>query len=170
MMIMRLPPLLLVRRSLLNRLLYLRILRFPISPQWTSRDVNTVFQSYALFPHMTIFDNVAYGLRMKKVSKDEIRERVMEMLDPAELGYSSKKESHCSIKVIPINDAALGRKDAVLGVGLATALRVTGDGDAGLATGLGLECGELGMDARCLNMRFLPDHELRVPRSLPRRL
>ena len=40
------------------------------------RDVNTVFQSYALFPHMTIFDNVAYGLKMKKVPKDEIRERV----------------------------------------------------------------------------------------------
>ena len=33
------------------------------------RNVNTVFQSYALFPHMTIFDNIAYGLKMKKVSK-----------------------------------------------------------------------------------------------------
>ena len=34
------------------------------------RNVNTVFQSYALFPHMTIYDNVAYGLKMKKVPKD----------------------------------------------------------------------------------------------------
>ncbi len=40
------------------------------------RDVNTVFQSYALFPHMTIFDNVAYGLKMKKVPKDEIDRKV----------------------------------------------------------------------------------------------
>lgn len=50
------------------------------------RDVNTVFQSYALFPHMTIFDNVAYGLKMQKTPKDEIRERVMEMLDLVQLG------------------------------------------------------------------------------------
>ncbi len=40
------------------------------------RNVNTVFQSYALFPHKTIFDNIAYGLKMKKVPKDEIKERV----------------------------------------------------------------------------------------------
>ena len=44
------------------------------------RDVNTVFQTYALFPHKTIFDNIAYGLRMKKVPKPEIRERVEEIL------------------------------------------------------------------------------------------
>ena len=44
------------------------------------RDVNTVFQNYALFPHMTVFDNVAYGLTIKKVPKDEIRQRVDEML------------------------------------------------------------------------------------------
>ncbi|MDR2708400.1 MAG: ABC transporter ATP-binding protein [Elusimicrobiota bacterium] len=40
------------------------------------RNVNTVFQSYALFPHMTVYDNIAYGLKMKKVPKDEIRKRV----------------------------------------------------------------------------------------------
>jgi ABC-type Fe3+/spermidine/putrescine transport system ATPase subunit len=39
-----------------------------------------VFQNYALFPHMTVFDNVAYGLRMRKVPKPEIRERVREAL------------------------------------------------------------------------------------------
>ena len=44
------------------------------------RDVNTVFQSYALFPHMTVYDNIAYGLTVKKVPKDEIKERVKEML------------------------------------------------------------------------------------------
>lgn len=37
------------------------------------RDVNTVFQSYALFPHMTVYDNIAYGLTVKKVPKDEIK-------------------------------------------------------------------------------------------------
>ncbi len=50
------------------------------------RNVNTVFQSYALFPHMTIYDNVAYGLKMKKVSKQEIAKRVPEMLDLVQLG------------------------------------------------------------------------------------
>ena len=43
------------------------------------RNVNTVFQNYALFPHMTVFNNVAYGLTIKKVPKPEIQERVMEM-------------------------------------------------------------------------------------------
>ncbi|HKB19770.1 MAG TPA: ABC transporter ATP-binding protein [Gaiellaceae bacterium] len=46
-----------------------------------ARDVNTVFQDYALFPHMTIADNVAYGLRVKGIGKAERKERVDEMLD-----------------------------------------------------------------------------------------
>ncbi len=44
------------------------------------RPVNTVFQRYALFPHMTIWDNVAFGLKMKKTPRDEIDQRVEEML------------------------------------------------------------------------------------------
>lgn len=44
------------------------------------RQVNTVFQSYALFPHMNIFNNVAFGLRMQKVPENEIKERVLEAL------------------------------------------------------------------------------------------
>ncbi len=44
------------------------------------RHINTVFQSYALFPHMTIFENVAFGLKMQKVPKDEIKPRVMDAL------------------------------------------------------------------------------------------
>lgn len=61
------------------------------------RDVNTVFQSYALFPHMTIFDNVAYGLKMQKTPKDEIRERVMEMLDLVQLGgFEGRKPDQLS--------------------------------------------------------------------------
>ncbi len=55
------------------------------------RDVNTVFQSYALFPHMTVYDNVAYGLKMKKVKKPEIKERVTEMLDLVQLGGFEKR-------------------------------------------------------------------------------
>jgi spermidine/putrescine transport system ATP-binding protein len=50
------------------------------------RDVNTVFQSYALFPHMTIFDNVAFGLERRGVPKREIRGRVLEMLELVDLG------------------------------------------------------------------------------------
>jgi spermidine/putrescine transport system ATP-binding protein len=49
------------------------------------RDVNTVFQNYALFPHMSIFDNVAFGLRTAKVPADQVRTRVMDMLDVVRL-------------------------------------------------------------------------------------
>ena len=56
------------------------------------RDVNTVFQSYALFPHMTVFDNIAYGLSVKKVPKDEIKVRVKEMLELVQLiGFEGRK-------------------------------------------------------------------------------
>jgi spermidine/putrescine transport system ATP-binding protein len=44
------------------------------------RHVNTVFQSYALFPHLTVFENVAFGPRMNQVRGDELRERVMDAL------------------------------------------------------------------------------------------
>lgn len=44
------------------------------------RQINTVFQKYALFPHMDVFDNIAFGLKIKKISKDEIKNRVKEML------------------------------------------------------------------------------------------
>jgi spermidine/putrescine transport system ATP-binding protein len=49
------------------------------------RDVNMVFQHYALFPHMDVFENIAFGLRRKKVPKDEIRRRVTEALHLVEL-------------------------------------------------------------------------------------
>jgi spermidine/putrescine transport system ATP-binding protein len=49
------------------------------------RDVNTVFQSYALFPHLNVFENVAYGLRRKGVPRDDIRGRVTEILRLVEL-------------------------------------------------------------------------------------
>ena len=50
------------------------------------RDTAMVFQSYALLPHYNVFDNVAYGLKLRKVPKDEIRKRVMEILELVELG------------------------------------------------------------------------------------
>ncbi len=50
------------------------------------RNVNTVFQSYALFPHMTVAQNVAFGLEMKGVAKAEITKRVAEALDMVQLG------------------------------------------------------------------------------------
>ena len=49
------------------------------------RPVNTVFQSYALFPHLSVRDNVAFGLRMKKVSKNEIDERVRKVMEMVEI-------------------------------------------------------------------------------------
>ncbi|GAA1983639.1 ABC transporter ATP-binding protein [Nocardiopsis rhodophaea] len=54
------------------------------------RDVNMVFQSYALFPHMTVYDNIAFGLRRKKLSEPEIRRRVGEMVELVELGGREK--------------------------------------------------------------------------------
>lgn len=61
------------------------------------RDVNTVFQSYALFPHKTIFDNIAYGLKMKKVPKDEIKERVKEIMKLVQLeGFEKRYPSQLS--------------------------------------------------------------------------
>ena len=55
------------------------------------RHVNTIFQNYALFPLMTVYDNIAFGLRMKKVDDDEIDERVKEMLSLVHLsGYENR--------------------------------------------------------------------------------
>ena len=45
-----------------------------------NREVHTVFQNYALFPHMTVFENIAFGLKMHKVPKNEIKDKVMEVL------------------------------------------------------------------------------------------
>jgi spermidine/putrescine transport system ATP-binding protein len=61
------------------------------------RDVNTVFQSYALFPHMTIFENVAFGLQRRKVDKAEIKGRVLEILALVDLqGRESRKPKELS--------------------------------------------------------------------------
>jgi spermidine/putrescine transport system ATP-binding protein len=56
------------------------------------RDVNTVFQSYALFPHLTIEKNVAFGLERKKVSKSEIKARVAEALETVQLPHLAKRK------------------------------------------------------------------------------
>jgi len=61
------------------------------------RDVNTVFQDYALFPHMTVADNVAYGLMIKKVSKDERVKRVEELLELVRLpGLGNRRPAQLS--------------------------------------------------------------------------
>ena len=61
------------------------------------RDVNTVFQNYALFPHLDVFENVAFGLRRRKVSGPEITHRVGEMLELVELpGYQRRKTNQLS--------------------------------------------------------------------------
>jgi spermidine/putrescine transport system ATP-binding protein len=55
------------------------------------RNVNTVFQSYALFEHLNIEDNVAFGLKRRKVSSDEIRSRVAEALELVELQDAERR-------------------------------------------------------------------------------
>lgn len=62
-----------------------------------SRDVNTVFQDYALFPHMTVGDNIAYGLMVKGIAKATREQRVKEMLDVVQLGgMQGRKPSQLS--------------------------------------------------------------------------
>jgi len=56
------------------------------------RDVNTVFQSYALFPHLTVEKNVAFGLERKKVSKEETKKRVADALELVQLAHLSKRK------------------------------------------------------------------------------
>lgn len=61
------------------------------------RDVNTVFQNYALFPHMTVEENIGYGLKLKKVAKGEIKKKVSHMLELVQLsGYEKRKPSELS--------------------------------------------------------------------------
>jgi spermidine/putrescine transport system ATP-binding protein len=55
------------------------------------RDVNVVFQSYALFPHMSVYDNVAFGLERKKVDRSSVKQRVGEMLDLVQLEGLAKR-------------------------------------------------------------------------------
>jgi spermidine/putrescine ABC transporter ATP-binding subunit len=65
-------------------------------PAWR-RDVGLVFQSYALWPHLTVFDNVAFGLRERKVPRDEIGRRVRAALDQMELkGTEARRPSQLS--------------------------------------------------------------------------
>lgn len=61
------------------------------------RDVNTVFQRYALFPHLNVYDNIAFGLRIKKIPEKEILKRVGEMLELVNLrGYEKRTVNRLS--------------------------------------------------------------------------
>jgi putative spermidine/putrescine transport system ATP-binding protein len=61
------------------------------------RDVNTVFQDYALFPHMTVSENIEYGLRIRKVAKTERRRRAEEALEMVRLGgYGARRPAQLS--------------------------------------------------------------------------
>ena len=66
-----------------------------LDPQ--EREVNTIFQNYALFPLMTIEDNIGFGLKMKKVPKEEIKKAVKEMMELVHLeGYEKRFPSELS--------------------------------------------------------------------------
>jgi spermidine/putrescine transport system ATP-binding protein len=56
------------------------------------RDVNTVFQSYALFPHLSLFENVAFGLKRRGVKGNEVRERVLEILELVQLSGMERRK------------------------------------------------------------------------------
>lgn len=58
------------------------------------RQVNTIFQRYALFPHLNVYENIAFGLRLKKMSEDEIKNKVSEMLSLVNLTGMEKRKIH----------------------------------------------------------------------------
>ena len=61
------------------------------------RDVNTVFQNYALFPHMNVADNIGYGLKIRKVPKADIKKKVKEMRELVQLeGFEKRKPEELS--------------------------------------------------------------------------
>ena len=61
------------------------------------RRINTVFQKYALFPHLNVFENVAFGLRIAKVPQDEVEQRVTEMLEVVSLkGFEQRRVDQLS--------------------------------------------------------------------------
>ena len=63
----------------------------------TEREVNTIFQNLAIFPHMTVYENIAFGLKMKKVSNDEIKKRVEKTLKLVDLvGFDNRLPSQLS--------------------------------------------------------------------------
>ena len=78
------------------------------------REVNTVFQDYALFPHMTVGENVEYGMRVRKVAKDERAKRRDEALEMVRLsGYGDRKPSRALRRPAPAGRArALDRQPA----------------------------------------------------------
>jgi spermidine/putrescine transport system ATP-binding protein len=82
------------------------------------RHVHTVFQSYALFPHMTVFENVAFGLRCQKVPQDEINTRVADVLAMVKLdNYAQRKPNQLSggqQQRIAIARAAINRPRVLL--------------------------------------------------------
>ncbi len=61
------------------------------------REINTVFQNYCLFPHLTVYENIAFGLKIKKMSKDVIEQKVMKMLKLIDLeGFENKNPTQLS--------------------------------------------------------------------------
>ena len=62
------------------------------------RPVNMVFQSYAVFPHMTTFQNIAYGLHMEKIAKDEITKRVDEAMNLVRMSEFALRLSRTTVR------------------------------------------------------------------------
>ena len=79
------------------------------------RNVNTVFQNYALFPHMNVADNIGYGLKLKKTSKAEISRRVKEMLELVQLsGFEKRKPSELQRQRVAIARALVNNPEVLL--------------------------------------------------------
>lgn len=68
------------------------------------REINTIFQNYALFPHLNVFDNIAYGLKLRKVDREKIKKEVKKALDLVKLSGMEDKD---------VNDLSGGQKQRV---------------------------------------------------------
>ena len=80
------------KRQIGNRTVYDGTPRSEIPAE--ERNLGLVFQSYALWPHKTVFDNVAYPLKLRKVAAGEIKERVQRVLDQLGLGHLGNRHPH----------------------------------------------------------------------------
>ncbi len=78
-----------------------------VSPK--DRDIAMVFQNYALYPHMTVYDNIAYGLKVRKTSKNEIKRRVLEVAEQLEINRVPGPQTQGHVGRDSASDVALGR-------------------------------------------------------------
>ena len=89
----------------------------------SKRDLNLVFQSYALWPHMTVFDNVAFGLKIRKESSDVIAKKVASALERMQIGeYAKRYPTELSVVMPAASTVAVPLTKLMLGLPMKSAV------------------------------------------------